>query len=54
MCFLHLLFQTNKCMWSLCNTSVGFTVRDPQLHHKALIHSQLPSEILGLLLGEGP
>jgi len=32
----------------------SFTVRDPRLHHEALIHSWLLKEILGLLLGKGP
>lgn len=36
-------FRTNK-----------FTVRDTQLHQKSFILSYLPSEILGLLMGEGP
>lgn len=49
--FLHTLLHTNKCTWSLCHPSGGLTLRDPQLHYKALIYSQLPKEILGLKLG---
>lgn len=52
--FSHLWFQTNKCMWSLCNTHGGYTARDPRLHREVLTHSQLPNEIRGLLLEEGP
>lgn len=44
-----------KCVFPTCCFQTNkFTARDPQLHHKAFILSQLPNEILGLLMGEGP